>query len=100
MKEISKKETNIDKINKYLKSIGEDPIVEGVVETEGALQEESNLDKINKYLKSVGVDPIVETVKKTVNESSCKPTSSYRGLMESLNVGFEKRYGKIDGRHN
>lgn len=83
-----KEETNMDKINKYLVSIGEAPITESIEEDEKkssvtprAKGGVSNFDKIKKV---IGITESKKAAKRPMN------------LMESLNHGFLKLYGDFD----
>ena len=91
----------LDRINKYLDSIGEAPITES--KDEDKEEEPTILDQLNTYLKSQGEKPITITeskkpVKKAVKVSeSLNKCSVHPGnLFESLNKGFEKLYGKVE----
>ena len=89
----------LDKINKYLDSIGEAPITES--KDEDKEEEPTILDQLNTYLKSQGEKPITESkklVKKAVkvSESLNKRSAHPGNLFESLNKGFEKLYGKVE----
>lgn len=105
-------ETNMDKINKYLKSIGESPITEDMTNW-GKISKEldrrpntgfSNWDKIERTIdnyKNSGssnwdkIDKLLKKQAKPVTES-IKEGFKPMNLFESMNRGFEKLYGKID----
>ena len=83
-----KEETNMDKINRYLVSIGEAPITESIEEDEKkssitprAKGGVSNFDKVKKV---IGITESKKVAKRPMN------------LMESLNHGFLKLYGDFD----
>ena len=91
----------LDKINKYLDSIGEAPITES--KDEDKKEKPTILDQLNTYLKTQGEKPITITeskklVKKAVkvSESLNKRSAHPGNLFESLNKGFEKLYGKVE----
>lgn len=107
-----KEETNMDKINKYLVSIGEAPITESIEEDE----KKSPFDRVMDVIDQKGVDkpkddekkPSVtprakggvsnfDKVKKVIGITESKKVAKRpMNLMESLNNGFSKLYGDFD----
>lgn len=74
----------LDKINKYLDSIGEAPITESKEEDEEKVADKEK-ETITESKKSVKVS-------ESLNRRSAHPGN----LFESLNRGFEKLYGKVE----
>lgn len=78
----------LDKINKYLDSIGEAPITESKEEDEEKIADKEK-ETITESKKSVK-KPV--KISESFNRRSAHPGN----LFESLNRGFEKLYGKVE----
>lgn len=117
MKEVLKEESNIEKLNKYLVSIGEAPLTEErkIEECDKPLKEcdrpvvecdDKKAARMKRFQERMAArkaakkepveeckDPVTESVKKVMR----KPTVGRPGsLMESMNAGFAKLYGDFE----
>ena len=86
-------ETNMDKINKYLKSINEKPITEAKEEKE--IKKPQEPASVKGPIRDKDGKTNMDKIHSLLGESKSNSTKSMN-LYENINKGFERLYGDLD----